>query len=275
MIDLNDFNNSFYNKIVELKSMYLKDCQDKDYSTILITALNSILGHFEIQEFNDYYAKEEVNYFCYEEKIVFLVVINMLRQKIYDYEPIFIWHIVQAFVMAKISTFKYKDYLDIFMNDGIYPILYSFYKNAKHKELYAFLEAFIINTLDSSLKNISYESLINRLSKYTDCFYSPVFGGNYDLNSMFLKLHEIMIMANQNLYLFSQKDFELVGKLPYLTDLTLIERDCFIADVRKIEVGYGTRKKLMVKMLLPIIEEFLELAKREAILSRKYCRLKK
>lgn len=263
----------FYKELQHVKKMYEQDIEKSGYPLVLFTKFKVILNNFQAQEWEEckvYYKRHEANYFSWEEKVIFVLVIDLLKNKILCYNPKIIYEIITAFRNQKVNPFFMAYYLNVFLERDIYQLLNDYLKTDSCYLLSAIMENFISRTMDSNLVTTNYQDLILPITQAANLSYSPIYHGNYDLFDIYRVLKEIMIEESQETLIFSKKEFLMIEQMPYiLGELTEIEKNCFLQNLREIEQGFGTRRKLVAKKSLSVIEEFLALAQGEVYLTRK------
>lgn len=267
---------SFLKYLKNLKKQYIIDMEMDGLNAMLFSRYKMVIRHFNPSHWSkisNFYFCHESNFFSLNEKLSFLIVLDILKDNIFSYNAEVIWNIVEALVRQQVNPYLYEKYLNIFLHEAIYPHLKRVIDQHKDKLLYTYLEEFITKTDAYSLDHFDYGSLMHPILELTKGEFSPILHGDYRFTNISFHLEDIMLAEKLSFMHFTNQDFRIVQTLPlFVCDLTEIEQDELILRIQEIEEKYGTRNLDFAKQCVVVLHEFALLAQMEEEITRKRIR---
>lgn len=255
----------FYLDIYRIKNDF-DNLPNEDVASLSLKArIRSILNNWDEEQWSSlqkyYYAS------CSflngsREKLVFILFLDIYKDRLKKYSFQIIKSIIEAFIYTNVNPYNYESYLALFFSDKVYDLL--LYANLfEHcHPLNSFLSVIIYRTHLSDLNRGYYDTAVKILSDATSSNFSPLLGGNYDVLHIHQVLATLMQSLNQSIVFFSENNFktlDAIQSFPTLLSPSLF--DNFINNVIRIEADLAGHKVAFVRAILKQIELFTKISK--------------
>lgn len=263
----------FYIFISKLKRTYQLFETNTNMRDMLIAKINILLNNYNENKWqllkNNFF--EFCKFYSYDEdyidcQLIYLIILDILQEKINDFNSDYIDAIVQAFAYNDANPFNYKRYLDLLLNNEIMFLIMELDELAT-PIAYVIIAIIENNDIDTLEKN-NYAYVKNIINRIKGVYPSPIFKGNYNFFNMYSCLKRYMNKLNTNNNFFTMSDYQSIKFLVDMDQhLSIEEKDNFILTIKEIEKDYDMDKRYLIKEIIKKINKYYNYPKTQNTLS--------